>query len=554
VKGPRERHGISRFLHAWFRAQREITLHGEPRVGRRHRDVWERRSLWQSSAATGQLEQEVRLMQVLKSSWARNRLIASGVILAWLAGASSGFADEETTPSYLLASVKMVNGGNRCSGTVCYRDANVAWIVSCAHCVSGNVGNACYWYNGDGSWFKAELVAFDRDHDLSLFRCDEPEKTLGVAWILDDPPAGNDVVYEACGYTGVDGTGRGPYYKSLTPQGDRNFRVDSGPFGGGDSGGGIYADGCLIGVIACCEGPTSSSSNTKMYPWCSHGELREFVRQHSPPCPAAVQRTQYEQPPPWEPGPNFEFRPPQSRPTGTDEPPAPEAEETQKPEPPLAPEPEVAPELQPLSETDRRLETELTPQPDYEARIAELLSRIAVLEDRLTVLTQTPGPSGADGRPGAPGMPGLQGPAGPPGPPGESAYEIALRRGFTGTEEEWLATLRGPFEPAGDLQPPDDFTRGGIDYDRLAQRIVDHMTDASAEQHGGSGLKNGPPGSDVPEIAKSVPSQSELDAAGASLSLDSLIIEAISYCLRPTPPGATAKNEPPAAHASLQPE
>lgn len=30
------------------------------------------------------------------------------------------------------------------------------------------------------------------------------------------------------------------------------------------------------------------------------------------------------------------------------------------------------------------------------------------------------------------------------GPPGESAYEIAVDNGFTGTEQEWLASLKGP--------------------------------------------------------------------------------------------------------------
>lgn len=44
------------------------------------------------------------------------------------------------------------------------------------------------------------------------------------------------------------------------------------------------------------------------------------------------------------------------------------------------------------------------------------------------------GQNGADGRDGADGQDGL---------PGESAYEIAVRNGFSGSETEWMQTLRG---------------------------------------------------------------------------------------------------------------
>ena len=36
------------------------------------------------------------------------------------------------------------------------------------------------------------------------------------------------------------------------------------------------------------------------------------------------------------------------------------------------------------------------------------------------------------------------GPAGPQGDPGKSAYQIALDNGFEGTEQAWLASLKGP--------------------------------------------------------------------------------------------------------------
>lgn len=454
--------------------------------------------------------------------------VSAAVALLLLAQASLA---AEITPSHLLASVKMVNGGNRCSGTVCYRDPDAAWIVSCAHCVSGKLGNSCYWYNGDGSWFMAELVAFDRELDLSLFRCDEPEKTLGVAWILDAPPAGEAVRYEACGYTGVDGTGRGPYYKTVTPVGDLHFRVNSGPFGAGDSGGGIYGDGALIGVISCCGGPSSSSSNTKMYPWCNHRQLREFVTEHAPPVPAAAQRQQYEQPPPWTPEPNFEFNPPRpaAKPEQHDSETAPAAD---SPPPPVE------------SNNESESETRLTPIPDpgRQERIEFLQEQVKVLERRIAELSPRPGPAGADGRPGSPGIPGLQGPAGPAGPPGESAYEIACRHGFSGTEQEWLSSLQGSMAPTISAGAPYEVTRVEIDYDLLADLVMARM---SATPTGARCRTNAKSvnSRDVPSKPAGTAPQQQQDPSPVDASIDAQhpLIRALVYLLTPESPGAAGK-------------
>ena len=76
-----------------------------------------------------------------------------------------------------------------------------------------------------------------------------------------------------------------------------------------------------------------------------------------------------------------------------------------------------------------------------------------------------------DGKDGTPGEAGPQGPVGPEGPQGiqgepgkggekgedgDSAYEIAKKNGFVGTQEEWLKTLVGPQGeqgPAGPIGP-----------------------------------------------------------------------------------------------------
>lgn len=61
------------------------------------------------------------------------------------------------------------------------------------------------------------------------------------------------------------------------------------------------------------------------------------------------------------------------------------------------------------------------------------------------------GPAGPPGPPGADGTPG--GPPGPVGADGDSAYEVAVENGFSGTEQQWLASLEGEPGPTGPTGP-----------------------------------------------------------------------------------------------------
>lgn len=54
------------------------------------------------------------------------------------------------------------------------------------------------------------------------------------------------------------------------------------------------------------------------------------------------------------------------------------------------------------------------------------------------------GPAGRDGLDGQKGEPGEPGPRGETGTDGKSAYEIAVEKGFSGSEIQWLDSLRGP--------------------------------------------------------------------------------------------------------------
>jgi hypothetical protein len=61
-------------------------------------------------------------------------------------------------------------------------------------------------------------------------------------------------------------------------------------------------------------------------------------------------------------------------------------------------------------------------------------------------------PLSGTGTVGPKGDPGIRGPQGDPGPSGidgESAYETAVNNGYTGTEAEWLNSLKATLPPGG---------------------------------------------------------------------------------------------------------
>ena len=57
--------------------------------------------------------------------------------------------------------------------------------------------------------------------------------------------------------------------------------------------------------------------------------------------------------------------------------------------------------------------------------------------------TGAQGPQGEQGKQGLPGVDGVDGKDGKDGAEGKSAYEIAVKNGFDGTEQEWLDSLKG---------------------------------------------------------------------------------------------------------------
>ncbi|MFJ8657435.1 hypothetical protein ACIRNU_34495 [Streptomyces rochei] len=77
----------------------------------------------------------------------------------------------------------------------------------------------------------------------------------------------------------------------------------------------------------------------------------------------------------------------------------------------------------------------------------------------------------------AAGPAGPTGPAGPAGAEGDSAYEVAVTNGFTGTEAEWLASLVGPQGEQGIQGPP-----GSDGSDADAQAYTDAAISAEVNR------------------------------------------------------------------------
>ena len=65
----------------------------------------------------------------------------------------------------------------------------------------------------------------------------------------------------------------------------------------------------------------------------------------------------------------------------------------------------------------------------------------------------TPGKDGEKGEIGPQGPQGIQGEQGPQGPQGLSAYQVAVNNGFSGSESEWIKSLKGADGKVPDISP-----------------------------------------------------------------------------------------------------
>ena len=93
-----------------------------------------------------------------------------------------------------------------------------------------------------------------------------------------------------------------------------------------------------------------------------------------------------------------------------------------------------------------------------------------------TIIEAVPGEKGEQGLPGENGANGVDGENGQDGTNGKSAYEIAVEYGFTGSESEWLVSLKGGVSEAADkgYVIVTDYLQAntGLDVSDELQRII----------------------------------------------------------------------------------
>lgn len=98
-------------------------------------------------------------------------------------------------------------------------------------------------------------------------------------------------------------------------------------------------------------------------------------------------------------------------------------------------------------------EIDLTPGPDADTDTdvtytLDQLRSIAASEVAKAIEANLP-KDGVKGDKGDRGRPGKDGEPGEPGAPGATAYELAVSNGFSGSRDEWLASLEGSVGPEG---------------------------------------------------------------------------------------------------------
>lgn len=151
-------------------------------------------------------------------------------------------------------------------------------------------------------------------------------------------------------------------------------------------------------------------------------------------------------------------------------------------------------------------------------------------ENGNAVAQDNPGGSGGEGPPGPPGPQGEPGPPGKDGAPGEagadgkSAYEIAVENGFTGTEQEWLASLKGEQGMQGEsgIGVPPGGTAGQVLAKATNDNYNTHWVDPPQDS-GGANLAAGDgititDEDDAKKISVSLPTKAVTAAEYAALS------------------------------------
>ena len=317
-------------------------------------------------------------------------------------------ADQLAVSVYRAASIRL--GG--CSGTIVAIGSEYAYGVSASHC-RGSADTFSYTtYDGErgvGRW-----VMSDSGSDLSLFKIYAKDAPASVPVWADDIKVGK--ARQFVGY-GMHGSKRYEYQgeKSMVESGSRKkfdrygFKLVGGKFAGGDSGGGVFLDDELIGVI-------SHGTDMKYTYTSQHGQIVKFLEEAEKKCGLRdffVRRRLNCQPPPLD---NPLAPPPSDVVVDND-----------------VPVPSVTELIAKINELEAKLAGYKPEAPELdESVVLELVNR--VVTDRKSELKGEDGQdgkNGRDGKDGLPGSPGLDGNDGRDGRDGQDGADGSV--GKTGT-------------------------------------------------------------------------------------------------------------------------
>ena len=170
-----------------------------------------------------------------------------GVVLAYLC-LGHGVLNAGEPP--IGASVRMVNGTtSQCSGTVFSKGEKHAVAVGAAHCFAGRVGGE-FDVRVAGKEAKATLIAHDVARDLALWKLPASVVTE-VAVFPDEQPQGPLTAIGFPQRAMTEHVKKLKYRDQYDEGGRYQWRCEvlEGTFENGDSGGGVFMDGKLAGVI-----------------------------------------------------------------------------------------------------------------------------------------------------------------------------------------------------------------------------------------------------------------------------------------------------------------
>ena len=339
------------------------------------------------------------------------------LIAVWCCLFIAALAPADEPP--LGSSVRVANGGSQCSGTVFSVGGDHAVAVGAAHCFVGRVGATFDVRIGtEQTATKATLLAIDRDKDLALWKLPASAVKEHAVFPETEPRGPFTGIGFASGSTK-------PLLKRLKflqqawarqetngnlqlddTHGTRivwECRVTEGTHAPGDSGGGVFLDGRLAGVITH-GGKDCSTAGCGTVLYCtSFRDVRAFVDQHKDRWADCVGRVEL---------------------AGKDVPPPPSD--------------------QPYNGSGPR-----PPDLDSDRCMAAAIDKLRKEVAELKKLGELKPERGA---PGVTGPPGERGPAGPAGERGERGLSATAAQ-LTDAVAEWLKThaaeLRGAPGQAG---------------------------------------------------------------------------------------------------------